>query len=108
MSKELKGLCARWWADRLEIVEKRDDFKQALLPKIRADDMTLSVDYDPDDVLLEALHSVQIKCSGAFFSARGILPLKTSMNIRDGVVKVKEGYGGGYVQIMLPESSKKI
>ncbi len=100
MNKELKELCAQWWADRLEIPEKCNDFKQALLPLIH-EGMWLKVDYDPNEVLLKALHEAGIKCRGVFFSAKGIFPMKISMRIRDhgGDITVKEGYGGGFSPI---------
>lgn len=93
---ELKELCAQWWADRLEIEDKREDFKHALLPKIQ-DGMGLWVDYDPEGVLLEALREVGIECAGVSFSANGILPRKTGMNIYDGIVEVSEGYGCAFI-----------
>lgn len=47
-----------------------------------------SVDYDPDDLLLSALHSVGIECRGSFFSARNILYEKTHCNIYINYVEV--------------------
>lgn len=97
MKRELQEKCAQWWADRLEIEEKRDAFKQALAPKIH-EKMILRVEYDPDDILLEALHEVGIKCRGVLFSAKGIFPAKTTMKIRE-QVRVKEGYGADFTPL---------
>lgn len=100
ISEKLIDLCAQWWADRLEIQDKREDFKNALLPKIH-DDMELWVDYDPEGPLLHALHEAEIECQGVFFSANHILPRKTGMMIYDGLVEVKEGYGGDFITLSL-------
>lgn len=98
INQETAELCARWWADRLEIEERREAFRKALIPKI-AEDMFLAVDYDPDDTLLEALHEAGIQCRGALFSARGILPEKTRMRINNSGITVNEGYGGKYMPL---------
>lgn len=86
MDETLKETAANWWAEKLEIPEKRKEFKEALIPLIH-DNMMLKVDYDPCDVLLEALHKVGIECFG-MFSADGILPYKTIMKIKNGTIKV--------------------
>lgn len=98
ISDELRDICAQWWADRLQIVEKRELFKQALLPKIH-DEMDLWVDYDPNKPLLDALHEAGIECKGFGFSAKGILPMKTGIVIRDGVAEAKVGYGGKFITL---------
>ena len=97
MTPEEKDLCAQWWANRLEIEDKRDDFKQVLMPKLK-NGMILSVDYDPNEPLLSALLECNIKCQGVFFSAKGVFPSKVSMKIRrhNNTIVVKEGYGAPY------------
>lgn len=96
LKPELQELCAQWWADRLEIEGKRRAFKEALAPKLEAG-MILSVDYDPDNILLEALDEAGVEC-------RNVLPSKTIMKIRRNsddiiTVRVKIGYGDKFRQM---------
>lgn len=87
-------IAATWWAERLEIVDKREAFRAALVAVLEARPLpnSLGVDYDPDGFLWEALTRSGIDCSGSLFSARGILPAKTRMWFDNGGISVREGY----------------
>lgn len=89
MNQILKELCANWWTDRLKVVEKRELFKQALLPLIH-NDMILKISYDPCDILLQAIRESGIECWGTMFSARGIFDSGLLMKIREQRISVKE------------------
>jgi len=100
VDEQLIDSCAQWWADRLEISDndkRRDIFKQALLPRI-TDNMELFVDYRACLILRDALDEAGV-FSHLGGHAIGILPLKTVMRIRDGVVEVSEGYGSAFVSL---------
>lgn len=92
---------ARYWADLLEVSDKRDALYTELLarlPKALEDiphfGIRLDVDYDPFDVLLEAVRATGIECRGMMFSAQGLFPSKTrTMVRRDVTFEVCEGYG---------------
>ena len=103
MTPAEREMCARWWADRLKVPNKREAFETALSPKL-VDGMLLSVDYDPDDTLLAALNEAGIECAGEFFSAINIFPTRTLMKIKqhgsENIV-VKEGYLGDFVYLSI-------
>lgn len=88
---------AQWWADRLgdKYEDKREEFQEELYRRLYSIPWTrISVDYDPDPILRGALNAVGIECSGVMFSARDILPGKTTVLKRaGGTVETKEGYG---------------
>lgn len=107
MNQEAKQIAARWWADKLEIEGKREEFYQALWPKIEPETI-LDVDYDPCETLLYTLHEVGIRCRGVLFSARGIFPYKTTMSIRKGRVSVSDGYGSKWDVIATYQQSKEV
>lgn len=92
---------AQWWAERLQIEEKRPQFKAALLKILEQspDWYNLYVDYDPEDELLDAVRAAGIECTGFMFSAVGILPAKTAMRRRGDKLMSKEGYAAPYVEI---------
>lgn len=104
-------VCADWWADRLQIEDRRKLFRDALVRRLaiygvepKSDfgfGIQLKVDYDPDDTLLLALKDAAIECRGFMWSAEGILPLKTRMKIYpDGRVIVQEGRGAQDVELL--------
>lgn len=98
--ESLAKISADWWASRLQIIHKREEFAAALARRIVAaapwGRMFLRVDYDPWDELLEVIREIGIECRGCMYSADGILPMKTSMRIYfdEPRVVVSEGRGG--------------
>lgn len=94
-------MAGEWWADRLDNAHaaKREEFAKAVANRtaraLREDGrVRLECDYDPQDLLLEAVREVIAPdCSGVFFSARGILPQKHSLDVIPRLLQPKEGYG---------------
>lgn len=70
---------ARWYANDLQIEDKREEFYRALLARLDADPMItrLFVDYDPNLPLVYALRDIGIECRGFLYSAKGIFSYKT-------------------------------
>jgi hypothetical protein len=93
MSDHINQVAARWWADRLERVDLRGKFEAAILSLLPEGDWIMKTDYDPDDLLLEALHKIGVECRGMLFSSKGLLPCKTILRRDGGVLLSKEGYG---------------
>lgn len=104
--------CARWWSRRLEqgdwdpllfrvslknqllwaLTEGRSEHPQGFV--------RVSVDHDPDALLLRALHGAGIECRGVLFSAHRVLPSKTQMRVYDnGQIEVSEGYGAEWLEV---------
>lgn len=103
-----KNECAaKWWAERLgsDYAAKRNDFKASLLKVLNANPKwhELYCDYDPQDLLLDAVRGAEIECRGSMFSADGMLPRKTGLFQRDGKIESKEGYGAERKVIFPPE-----
>jgi len=68
--------------------EQIEKFKQSLAAQIENNRIrTLSVDYDPDRTLADALIAARIP------DDKGTLPIKTTMWLDDGKVSVRYGYG---------------
>jgi hypothetical protein len=99
-----------WWTDRLAIADKRPAFASALRDHFSAEwakevardvepSVCLRVDYDPFDVLLDAVNEAGIECRGFMFSARGILPEKTCMQVSADKVEASEGRRAAWVVI---------
>jgi len=89
----IKDKAANWWAERFEVDELRDQFRQALLKRIPdTDRWALTSDYDPQGVLLDAVRDV-VECRGYLCSSDGILPYKTTLLLDDGRLIGKQGYG---------------
>ena len=86
MSKEITAQkAADWWTERLEQGDK-NLFNVVLFTLIKKgfeerDCIILTCDYDPQDILLHAVRAAGVECEGHFFSARGILPQKTSLRV---------------------------
>jgi hypothetical protein len=102
---------AGWWTDRLMMGDK-DAFRSFLERAVAAqlqERMFVHVecDYDPRDILLDAVRAAGVECRGMLFSARGILPSKHSTTVypekqanaefdepfAPARLVVKEGYG---------------
>lgn len=97
ISREDIKLLVDWWTDRLQSGDK-EAFRAKLMqvcgestPENEAR-FSLGCDYDPDQLLLEAVHAAGLECSGNMWSARGILPMKTRSVIDKEGVRVREGY----------------
>lgn len=92
---------AEWWTDRYT-GKNRQGFEQELydrvLTRLEAHGrVSLSCDYDPQGILLEAVRACGQECSGFLYSAKGLLPFKhtTKSLVENGLgkIKPKEGYG---------------
>jgi len=53
----------------------------------------LQCDYDPKGILLDAVIAAGVECRGFAFSAKGILPMKTDLQVFPDHLEPKEGYG---------------
>lgn len=100
-------MAAAWWSERLAQGD-RLAFRGALEPRIDADlaehgHCWLKVDYDPQDIMLEAVRAIGIQCSGCMWSAKGILPMKTSLHVFPDRLEPKEGYGTWTETIPVPQ-----
>jgi hypothetical protein len=94
----INEIAAKWWSDRFQIAEKREQFREALVAVLPDGDWVLQCDYDPKDLLLEAVQSV-VECKGSFFSADELLPQKTVMR-RDGDrLTAREGRGREWIDV---------
>jgi len=68
----------------------------------------LYVDYDPNELLLEALKSAEVECKGFMFSARGIFKFtKFGWRVEPERVLVKMGYGTGWAELW-PEKAPEL
>ena len=90
---------ADWWTERLEIPDRREAFRGALMAILPKGDWYLYSDYDPFDLLLQAVQLAGIECRGNFFSSDGILPRKTYLRRENNQLFAKEGYGQRPVRI---------
>lgn len=91
-----------WWGRHLETGDA-EAFLSSLSKSVTKDLVEfglvrLKVDYDPCPLLLRAVTDAGVRCSG-MFSARGILPTKTTMVIRMFEISVKHGYGAEYEEV---------
>jgi len=94
-------MAAEWWGERLD--GQHSDKKAAFVECLRelieeefkgAIQVYLRCDYDPSDILLKAVRlTVDPKCSGFMFSAKGIFPEKHSLLVTPFLLTPKEGYG---------------
>lgn len=94
-----REFAADWWAERFQKDEHREAFRVELLRLLNAEgphDIRLSVDYDPEGLLLEAIQNIGIPCSGSMFSADGLLPRKTFMRVKAQSCEWKRGYGAPF------------
>lgn len=100
--QRLAEIAASWWSERFEREDRRAEFKAALVIRLleaepdpcRGPSLSVYSDYDPDAVLLAAIHDIGIECRGLLFSSKGLLPAKTGMSLsRSGELWAKEGYG---------------
>lgn len=110
-------IAAEWWTNRLEQGDK-EKFAERLAVLIDAalndlehqskrgvdDEVVIKVDYDPDDMLLDALKASGVECRGCMFSARDILPLKTMLCVSQTRLRPKEGYGNWVDEIEVPRA----
>lgn len=91
MNHDRAAAIAGWWASALEVEEKREAFRAALLLLVQAEQFDdsetfcdfwkIDVDYDPGPTLLAAIRAAGIECRGFMYSADGLLPTKTRMRI---------------------------
>jgi hypothetical protein len=101
----MNELAAKWWAERLEIEDKRAEFEQALIAVLNENPEwdELYTDYDPDDLLREALQRSAVNVRPALFTADDIFPYKTGIFKRQGILWGKEGYGALWYNIATGE-----
>lgn len=98
-TNQVASTAAAWWGARFQVDDKREAFRASLEKRIvealseNPRFLRLECDYDPFDMLLDAVRDSGIDCRGWLFSGDGVLPCKTRMRIKDGVIEVREGYG---------------
>lgn len=86
-----------WWALRFLVGESRERFRESLTKVLRDQvigprAVSLVVDYDPRDILLDAVRAAGVQCTGALDSARGIFrSQKMGMSIREGYTVARDG-----------------
>lgn len=91
-------IAANWWADRLQSGDKekfRKSLQLAIFEELESGKKIVHTecDYDPRGILLDAVNVAGNDCGGFMFSAKGILPLKHSLEISATELQPKEGYG---------------
>lgn len=102
---------AEWWTDWLEQGD-RVKFRERLGVLIQAalsdtpdgDDVIIKTDYDPDGMLLDALHVAGVECSGMMWSCHDILPVKTILRVNPARLLPKEGYGNWVDEIEVADA----
>jgi hypothetical protein len=100
-------MAPQWWTDRLQQGDK-STFKATLenLIQIELDSdgrCFTNVDYDPSGPVLEAVRAAGVECQGFMFSAKGILPMKTSLWVYPDKLSPREGYGNWTDEIKVPQ-----
>lgn len=108
MMSKAAEMAADWWADRLDPRHDRLKFRTALRDLIderlgQDGRVCLDCDYDPQDLLLDALHMAGIDCRGCMYSAQGILPMKHYLLVLPHELQPKEGYGNWTAVIQVPQ-----
>jgi hypothetical protein len=104
LDEKTAAVASDWWADRFQIDAKRAQFRAELYSRLiegthapddeRGFGLSLRVDYDPEDTLLDVVRAIGIDCRGFMFSADGILPNKTRMRVyRDGRIEAGNRWG---------------
>ena len=91
------AMAGQWWADRLQQgdpVQFAEEVRLRVDAKLREESVVhLVCDYDPWDILLDAVRAIGLECRGVLFSAKGILPMKHGLTVRADRLCPKEGYG---------------
>ena len=91
------NLIANWWGEQFEQKEFKDKFIESFKECYQEQKPNIiKVNYDPDDFLCDVLRETGFKQDSIMFSARGLLPFKTIMKIKNGRISVKCGYGNGW------------
>lgn len=90
---------ANWWAERFGLEDKREQFRAALLKHLPDGDWTTYNDYDPNELLINAVREVT-ECRGCLFSGDGLLPRKTGLSRVGNKLFAKEGYGAVWVEVV--------
>lgn len=99
MSDEAKEVAAKWWSKHLP-QENRGAFEIALCALLPDGDWGLYNDYDPDELLIQAVRVAGLKCRGFMFSGKDLgFPEKSGLDFYGGVLREKVGYGAEYKQI---------
>lgn len=97
---DINKRAAAWWADRMLIDEKRDEFRDALEKVLECVDWrSLHNDYDADMELQAALEIACVDMPKYFFTTSGIFPEKTGLKLIGGRLYGKDGYGAHYLDI---------
>lgn len=98
MAKSLNEWAADWWVERFGLVDKRQEFRAALLKHLPDHDWETYNDYDPCGILLDAVREV-VPCRSFGFSGDELFPSKTGLNRRGGKLFAKEGYGDPWTEV---------
>ena len=110
MEPNVSRRAAEWWADRLcaTHAKKRAAFVTACvvafddeIARAKGRDVTLGyIDYDPEGPLLAATRAAGIECR-----AEGVFRVqKSGIQVRDGHLEAKEGYGAAWLPMPSPVS----
>ena len=100
---EVKEQAAKWWSRFLKDQGRKDAFESALIKLLPDGGWELYNDYDPLDILLQAVQEAGIECRGFFFSGADVgFPEKTGLRYRDGILEAKEGYAQAYIPLARP------
>ncbi len=106
MASKAATMAADWWTERLRQGDK-EAFRTRLTELIDAQlekraMVSVSVDYDPDTTLIDALKAAGVECRGFLFSADDIFPRKHDLLISKTELRPKEGYGNWTDPIPVP------
>ena len=100
-------IAGEWWAERLQRGDKAQfahEVERRTLEKLEKEGrVNLNCDYDPLDILLDAVQAIGLECTGYFFSADGILPRKHELRVTATELLPKEGYGNWTTPIPVTE-----
>ena len=110
LAPECVNAVVKWWAERWIPDATREAFRAALRMRLEAFEcdvpdpalghlLQLDCDYDPKDVLLEAVRDTGAECRGFMFSAKGLLPYKHNVTIWADRAEAKAGYGADWVTL---------
>jgi hypothetical protein len=84
-------VAANWWTDLLQQGDKatfNKHLRDSITNRLRERGLCIvECDYDPKDILLEAVRAAGIECRGMASSADGILPYKVDTLIRPGSIQ---------------------
>ena len=97
--KDLNIIASEWWANLLLKANKRDIFRAELLQLLPNSNWKLQNDYDPQDILLDAVRNCGEDCRGVMCSGDPFFPRKTVMLRKENRLIAKIGRGAQWEEI---------